>query len=82
MSRDKELPNCPSYMAHPQAVWFEIHWKPEFENLQKKCNRFYDRLQIKATEIIRLKKELLVVRGIQERRDKATGIDMPVVGGE
>lgn len=23
-----ELPECPSYVAHPQAVWFECHWRP------------------------------------------------------
>lgn len=23
----RELPECPNYMAHPQAVWFNEHWR-------------------------------------------------------
>jgi hypothetical protein len=23
-----EIPECPKYVAHPQAVWFYEHWRP------------------------------------------------------
>ncbi len=28
-----ELKKCPPYTAHPQSVWFEIHWRPKFDSL-------------------------------------------------
>ncbi len=28
------LPDCPKYVAHPQSVWFEEHWRPIFDKLQ------------------------------------------------
>lgn len=28
---DTSLPECPNYVAHPQAVWFNEHWRPIFE---------------------------------------------------
>lgn len=28
------VPECPRYMAHPQAVWFEIHWRPIIDKLR------------------------------------------------
>lgn len=29
-----EIPKCPRYVAHPQAVWFEEHWRPIIEKLK------------------------------------------------
>lgn len=29
-----ELLQCPSYVAHPQSVWFETHWRPAFEAMR------------------------------------------------
>ncbi len=32
--KNLSLPQCPSYVAHPQAVWFETHWRPKFIALE------------------------------------------------
>lgn len=31
----RNLPECPNYAAHPQAVWFEEHWRPIIRTLLK-----------------------------------------------
>lgn len=37
MSEDRfKLPDCPNYIAHPQSVWFENHWRPTFVELEAK----------------------------------------------
>lgn len=28
------LPNCPSYIAHPQGVWYITHWMPIFQAMR------------------------------------------------
>jgi hypothetical protein len=28
------LPECPNYVAHPQSVWFNEHWRPAIEQLK------------------------------------------------
>lgn len=33
------LPDCPSYIAHPQAVWFEEHWRPIFNARDEEVRR-------------------------------------------
>ena len=40
-NKPRELPECPDYMAHPQSVWFECHWRPKFTDLQEQ----YDELR-------------------------------------
>jgi len=30
-----ELPKIPNSTAHPQSVWFEIHWRPKFFELRE-----------------------------------------------
>ena len=32
--KHRELPECPSYVAHPQSVWFHCHWRPIIEELK------------------------------------------------
>ncbi len=34
MSTENKLPECPYYVAHPQAVWFNEHWRPVIEQLK------------------------------------------------
>lgn len=29
-----KLPECPRYVAHPQSVWFNEHWRPIIERLK------------------------------------------------
>lgn len=31
----REIPECPNYVAHPQSVWFEIHWRPIIDALKQ-----------------------------------------------
>lgn len=31
---ENKLPECPYYVAHPQAVWFNEHWRPVIERLK------------------------------------------------
>jgi hypothetical protein len=33
------LPECPKYVAHPQAVWFHEHWRPIFIHLQAELQK-------------------------------------------
>ncbi len=33
-----EIPKCPDYIAHPQSVWFEEHWRPLIEK-EREINR-------------------------------------------
>lgn len=28
LNNTNKLPECPNYVAHPQSVWFEEHWRP------------------------------------------------------
>jgi len=30
-----KIPNIPNYVAHPQSVWFECHWRPIFDKYEK-----------------------------------------------
>ena len=32
--KHRELPECPSYVAHPQSVWFRCHWRPIIDELK------------------------------------------------
>ena len=36
---NNDIPNIPFYVAHPQSVWFEEHWRPIIEKLQAENER-------------------------------------------
>lgn len=38
-AEDNGLPECPNYMAHPQSVWFNEHWRPVIEQLKAENGR-------------------------------------------
>lgn len=33
------IPRCPDYIAHPQSVWFEEHWRPLFDARDEEVKR-------------------------------------------
>lgn len=66
--KPREIPECPSYVAHPQSVWFYFHWRPiidalsrESAELKRKLEHMnaHDKSRVNALlEIDRLKAEL------------------------
>lgn len=64
-----EIPKCPNYVAHPQAVWFEEHWLPIIEKLKVEKEELMqnwadDKLQLalkysqRCDEIVEMKKNI------------------------
>ncbi len=41
----ENIPRCAKYAAHPQAVWFEVHWLPIISSLLEQNERLVEALE-------------------------------------
>lgn len=57
-SIEAKLPECPYYVAHPQAVWFNEHWRPVIEQLKAEIEQLKNDLTASSTVIDILKADL------------------------
>jgi hypothetical protein len=67
------LPEIQNYVAHPQSVWFETHWRPLFEVIQK------ENAELK---IIGLKYSSDIDSLLKERGDLKIKLDKAIVALE
>ena len=44
------LPKIDNHIAHPQSVWFEEHWRPLFEKLEKENSKLKRIIELQKTE--------------------------------
>lgn len=58
MSTENKLPECPYYVAHPQAVWFNEHWRPVIEQLKAENISKDIKITIQHDKITALKSKL------------------------
>lgn len=69
-ARDFKLPEIYNACAHPQAVWFEEHWRPIFIKMQKRIEELEGELDNKrgamTLEIHRLMQALTKERQISK----------------
>lgn len=66
-----KLPECPRYVAHPQSVWFNEHWRPiieklkaenaelkeKYENIYHRINTYRHQARLDLDEITKLTRQ-------------------------